>query len=215
MPSTISRPSRMVLAAQFGVARQLFEIREIAAGRERPPAPVITAARAVGSSVNRCHIRARPTCRSSLTALRASGRFSVMIRSAPSARTSISSGMSYMSDSQSQDPRSDDVLLYLRRPAHDALRAAVQVGAEQVRVAGAADRQARRARPTARPRSSAACPAILPGRATLRRVARRAGAARDGSAFPPGPPPRPARRAPDRRRCAANMSRTSLPYRAA
>ena len=53
--------------------------------RRTLPAPVITAARAVGSSVSRCHNRASPTCRLSLTELSESGRLSVMIRKAPSA----------------------------------------------------------------------------------------------------------------------------------
>ena len=37
-----------------------------------------------------------------------------------------------MSHTQSEDPRGDDVLLDLRGAAHDTLRAAVEVGAEQL-----------------------------------------------------------------------------------
>src|SRR5882757_4617470 len=136
MPSTISRPSRMVLARRSASSDSSLRYEKSPPAENALPLPVSTAARAVGSSVNRCHSRASPTCRLSLTALSSSGRFRVMIRSAPSARTSISVGMSYMSDSQSQDSRSDDVLLYLRCPAHHTLRPAVQIGAEQVWVAG-------------------------------------------------------------------------------
>src|SRR5246127_2804248 len=143
IPSTISRPSAMVLARRSASPANSSRYAKSPPAENALPAPVSTAARAVRSSLSRCHIRASPECRLSLTELRESGRFRVMMRSAPSARTSISAGMSYTSDSQSQDSRSDDVLLYLRCAAHDALRAAVQIVAEQVRIAGPGDRQCR------------------------------------------------------------------------
>src|ERR1700722_6672763 len=46
--------------------------------------------------------------------------------------------MSYTSGSQSQDSRGDDVFLDLRCATHDALRAAIEVGAEQMWIVDAA-----------------------------------------------------------------------------
>src|ERR1700754_537717 len=90
----------------------------------------MTAARAEASSLSASQIFASPTCRLSLTALSASGRLSVMTRKPPSALTSISSGMSYISVPQSKDPLRDDVLLNLAGTAHHALRAAIHIGPE-------------------------------------------------------------------------------------
>src|SRR6202012_3909730 len=125
IPSTISRPSRMVLARRSGSLDSSSRYPKSPPAENARPAPVITAARAVGSSVSRCQSRASPTCRLSLTELSESGRFKVMIRSGPSARTSTSAGMSYTSDSfYGRDPlhpgfaRVRDHSFYGRDPLH-------------------------------------------------------------------------------------------------
>src|SRR5580704_2448363 len=137
-PSTRSRPCAIVLARSAGSRLSSSRYSKSPPAENARPLPVSTAARASWSSLSRGQSRARPVCSGSLTALSASGRLRVMIRSGPSATTSISSGRSYMSGgSQPEDARGDDVLLDLRGAAHDRLGPAVEVGAEQPGGAGA------------------------------------------------------------------------------
>src|SRR5580692_1364013 len=139
MPRTRSRPCAMVFARSSASRLSSARYSKSPPAENARPLPVSTAARASRSSLSRGQSRASPVCSGSLTALSASGRLSVMIRSGPSATTPISSGRSYMSGgSQSENARGDDVLLDLRGAAHDRLRPAVEVGAEQLGVAGAA-----------------------------------------------------------------------------
>ena len=149
-------------------------------------------------------------CSSSLIALSCSGRDSRTMRTGPSASTRMTSGRSYFiasplavrSVGQAEDAGRDDVLLDLRRAAHDALGPAVEVRLQRHVVGGRArraipTRRARRRRRSARPRSSAACRSSRRDRARRRRAARTAGGTRAGAASPlaraPTRPPRAGR----------------------